>query len=155
MEASPYIHFDYGGNAGGTEVSMMIVDHFLYTQNATTLKRYFPIVALTLDFFMHHYKNRTADGELVIYPTQALETYWCAPDSTNDGNWTPPFFDALQNRSNCIVNDHPTVAALHVLIERALQLPTAVVGQRKHVQWKAFQQILPPVSNPVNISPVH
>lgn len=45
-----------------------------YTQNATTLKRYFPIVAQTLVFFMHHYTNRTAEGELVIWPTQSLET---------------------------------------------------------------------------------
>ena len=65
------------GNAGGTEVAMMILDHYLYTQNASALQRYFPIVGLTLDFFDHHHKNRTAEGELVVWPTQALET--CRP----------------------------------------------------------------------------
>ena len=56
---------------------MMILDHYLYTQNASALHRYFPIVGLTLDFFDHHHKNRTAEGELVVWPTQALET--CRP----------------------------------------------------------------------------
>jgi hypothetical protein len=74
LEANGYIHYDYGGNAGGPEVSLMILDHYLYTQNLTALQRYFPIVSKTLEFFMHHHKNRTADGELVIWPTQALET---------------------------------------------------------------------------------
>jgi len=53
---------------------MMILDHYLYTQNASALQRYFPIVGLTLDFFDHHHKNRTEEGELVVWPTQALET---------------------------------------------------------------------------------
>jgi hypothetical protein len=126
-----------GGNAGGTEVSMMILDHWLYTQNKTALVRYFPILAATLDFFSHHHKNRTADGEMVIWPTQALETYWCA--------WEP-FFDAATNQSNCIVNDHPTVAALHVLCERALtQVPSDVSSAEQRAQWSEMQKILPAV----------
>ena len=136
LESNGYIHYDYGGNAGGTGVSMMILDHFLYTQNTTVLQRYFPIVSLTLDFFRQHHKNRTATGELVIWPTQALETYWCA--------WEP-YFDAANNKSNCIVNDHPTVAALHVLLERVLRLPSSVGTAAQRVEWAAFQRILPPV----------
>ena len=69
-------------------------------------------------FFQNHHRNRTSDGELVIWPTQALETYWCA--------W-PPRFDGTVGdpnaTSNCIVNDHPTVVALHVLLEKVLALP--------------------------------
>ena len=146
LEASSYIHYDFGGNAGGTEVAMMILDHWLYTQNQTALRRFFPIVARTLDFFANHYPNRTADGQLVIYPTQALETYWCAPGSVAGGEWEAPYFDAAHSRSNCIVNDHPTVVALHVLLERTLQLPTDVVGtEPQRAQWKALQKILPPV----------
>ena len=37
LEQNGYIHYDYGGNAGGTEVAMMILDHWLYTQNRTAL----------------------------------------------------------------------------------------------------------------------
>ena len=120
---------------------MMILDHWMYTQNKTALVRYFPILAATLDFFSHHHKNRTADGEMVIWPTQALETYWCA--------WKP-FFNAATNESNCIVNDHPTVAALHVLCERALtQLPADVGTTEQRAQWTDMQKILPPL--PVTI----
>jgi len=75
LENNGYIHYDYGGNAGGTEVSLMILDHWLYTQNMTALVRYFPVVSATLDFFANHHNNRTADGEMIIWPTQALETY--------------------------------------------------------------------------------
>ena len=44
LEENGYIHYDYGGNAGGPEVSLMILDHYLYTQNASALARYFPII---------------------------------------------------------------------------------------------------------------
>ena len=124
---------------------MMILDHWLYTQNLTALQRYFPIVSLTLDFFMHHYQNRTADGELVIWPTQALETYWCADTVSKTGEWTAPYFNAAANSSNCIVNDHPTVAALHVLFERALLLPSSVGTSSQRAAWAAMQKILPPL----------
>ena len=147
LEASGYIHYDYGGNAGGTEVSMMVLNHWLYTRNATVLVRYFPLVSQKLLFFGHHYPNRTATREMAIWPTQALETYWCAPGDASGVEWTAPYFDARSNCSNCVMNDHPTVAALHVLLERALQLPGALVGtQVQRAQWVALQKILPPVS---------
>ena len=136
LESNGYIHYDYGGNSGGTEVSLMILDHWLYTQNMTALQRFFPIVSATLDFFANHHKNRTAAGEMVIWPTQALETYWCA--------WKP-YFDHTSNQSNCIVNDHPTVVALHVLTERALQLPLSVGTAKERAQWSQMRAILPPV----------
>ena len=65
-----YIHYDYGGNAGGTEVSMMILDHYLYTGDVTALERYFPIINLTLTFFEQHHRNRISDGKIMIFPTQ-------------------------------------------------------------------------------------
>jgi len=140
LESNGYIHYDYGGNAGGTEVSMMILDHFLYSQSKAALNKYFPVVNLTLQFFHDHYKNRTADGQLVIWPTQALETYWCA--------WPPVFEGKVGDpaaTSNCIVNDLPTVVALHVLLERVLLLPSDVVPADEQAKWLAFQAILPPV----------
>jgi hypothetical protein len=39
---SSYIHYDYGGNAGGTEVSLMILDHYAYTQDIEALQQYVP-----------------------------------------------------------------------------------------------------------------
>ncbi len=64
-----------------------------------------------------------------IWPTQALETYQCP-------NWPT-------NRSDCPENDHPTVAALHVLTERALQLPNVTATQK--AKWLALQARLPPI----------
>ena len=50
---------------------------------------------------------------------KALETYQCP-------NWPT-------NQSDCPTNDHPTVAALHVLTERALELPSATQEQGGYV----------------------
>jgi len=148
LESNGYIHYDYGGNGGGTEVSLMVLDHFLYTGDMRVLQRYMPIVVATLDFFRQHYANRTEDGKLVLFPTQALETYWCAYEGTGGNDtWTPPYFDGTVGdpaaRSNCIVNDHPTVAALHVLLEKVLALPPTSTTPQQRAQWAALQGILP------------
>ena len=139
------MNYDFGGDAGGPEVSMMILDHFEYTRNASALRRYFPIVSLTLDFFRQHYSNRTASGTMLIWPTQALEKYKCADTQTaaKGAVWYPP------NATNCISDDTPTVVALHVLLERVLRLPAASAGLGttafQLAEWRAFQKILPPV----------
>ena len=54
LEANGYIHYDYGGNAGGTEVALMILDHYEYTQDLAALQRYWPIVNLTLVQWRRH-----------------------------------------------------------------------------------------------------
>lgn len=148
LESNGYIHYDYGGNGGGTEVSLMVLDHYEYTQDSRALLEYLPIVELTLEFFRQHYPNRTADGKLTVWPTQSLETYWCAYQLTN-GSWTPPYFNGTVGdpnaTSNCIVNDHPTVAALHVLLEKALALPPQLIADATREKWLAFRAILPEV----------
>jgi len=140
-ERSASMNYDFGGDAGGPEVSMMILDHFECTRNASALRRYFPIVARMLEFFRQHYKNRTASGTMVTWPTQALEKYKCANTQTavNGVAWHPP------NATNCISNDAPTVVALHVLLERVLRLPAGIATASELADWKAFQGILPPV----------
>ena len=60
--------------------------------------------------------------------TQALETYQCP-------NWPT-------NKSDCPTNDHPTVAALHVLTERALELPSATKEQGGYVFWSYVCHLL-------------
>lgn len=143
------MNFDFGGDAGGPEVSMMILDHYEYTGNRTALAQFFPIVSLTLDFFRQHYTKRDSDGRMVIWPTQALEKYQCAkmPSPAASGApvpaWQPP------NATNCIENDTPTVVSLHVLLERVLALPPdaapdAITEARRN-EWRQFQAILPPV----------
>ena len=58
---------------------------------------------------------------------------------------TAPYFDKASNSSNCVVNDHPTVAALHVLLERTLALPDTYGTAEQRTRWAAMQKILPPV----------
>lgn len=137
LETNDYVHLDYGGNAGGTEVSLMILDAYLYTQNATLLKTYLPIVSLTVDFFRQHYHNRTADNKYVIWPTQALETYWCAGWDVSTTPSRPP--------ANCCVDDMPTVAALYALTERLLQLPMEFSTPEQRGDWKTFHSQLPKI----------
>ena len=145
LESNPYIHLDFGGDAGGPEVALMALEHYLYTGDEDAARRYLPLVNLTLAFFAQHY-NRTADGgQLDIFPTQALETYWCL-DGANGTN-KPPF--GPWDRSHCPANDHPTVAGLRVLCERAQRLPDAVLGAGRaaatRARWAALLDALPPV----------
>jgi len=139
LEENPYIHFDFGGNGGTTEIAFMVLDHWLYTQDQQALRRYLPIVAGAIDFFRQHYKDRDADGKMTIFPTQALETYWCDWKSPYAVPWPMP------NKSNCITNDHPTVVSLHVLLEKALMLPYDFVPAAQRAEWKEFQAILPDI----------
>lgn len=97
----------------------MVLEHWLFTRDEAALRRYLPILSLSLDFFAHHYPNRTAGGQLVLWPTQAIETYWCASEvNKTTGEWTPPYFRGEVGdpaaESNCIVNDTPTVAIVAV-----------------------------------------
>eukprot|EP00035_Acanthoeca_spectabilis_P003288 m.92313 g.92313 ORF g.92313 m.92313 type:complete len:428 (+) comp12033_c0_seq1:1523-2806(+) len=150
LESNGYIHYDYGGNGGGTGVAMMVLDHYMYTADEVALARYYPLVNLTLTFFHQHYKNRAADGKYLIWPAQALETYWCADTLDGPGGtWVPPYFHGIvgdpQADPNCIVNDHPTVAALHVLLDRVQHLPQSVVSEGDQALWATFASLLPDV----------
>ena len=117
----------------------MVLDAWMYTRNRTMLQRYLPLVVNTIDFFRQHYKGRDEHGKMVVFPTQALETYWCAWEGSHGANtWVDP------TPANCPVNDHPTVSSLHVLMEKALQLPADVIRSHR-ATWTAFQAILPRV----------
>lgn len=128
-QMSPWIRFDFGGDGGLPELCMMLLDHYLYTLDNATLRRYYPLLNGTLAFFYHHYGASSAAEKLRIFPTQALETYQCP-------GW-PPTLDA------CPLNDHPTVAALHVLTERALGLPAEFGSPFERAQWQALRAALP------------
>ena len=139
IEGNPFIRFDYGGDGGTTEMAQMVLDMWMYTRNRTMLQRYLPLVVNTIDFFRQHYKGRDKQGKMVVFPTQALETYWCAWEGSHGANtWVDP------TPANCPVNDHPTVSSLHVLMEKALQLPSDLISAHR-ATWATFQAILPPV----------
>eukprot|EP01052_Picozoa_sp_SAG31_P032849 SAG31_NODE_3646_length_4030_cov_2.435767_1_plen_1076_part_00 len=139
IEGNPFIRFDYGGDGGTTEMALMVLDMWAYSRNRTMLQRYLPLVVNTIDFFRQHYPARDKQGKMVVFPTQALETYWCAWEGSHGARtYVEP------TPENCPTNDHPTVSSLHVLMEKALWLPDDFVG-RHRAEWVQFQSILPPV----------
>lgn len=139
IEANPYIRFDYGGDGGTTELAFMVLDLWLYTKNESLLERYLPLVVNAVEFFRQHYPLRDSAGKMVIFPTQALETYWCAWAGQGRSVWIEPTL------RNCPTNDHPTVASLHVVLEKALHLPVSFLGTERRQQWSAFLAMLPEI----------
>eukprot|EP00948_MAST-09A_sp_MAST-9A-sp1_P003145 g3145.t1 len=133
-EDSRWLKFDLGGDAGLTEVCMMLLDYFQFTKNEDDLRLFLPLLSGTLDFFSLHYGDvakLSSDETLTIFPTQALETYQC-PEY-------PP------NTTNCPSNDAPTVSALLTLTERALQLPKSLVSSEQRTKWLTLQNHLPTI----------
>ena len=81
---SSFMRFDYAGNAGGTEVCMLILDDFLWSRDLASATKFLPICFKTLEFFMAHYPVRS--GKVAFFPSQALESYQCAERLIDDGN---------------------------------------------------------------------
>ena len=130
-EETRWLKYDFGGDAGLTELCVMLLDFYTYTLDDDAMATYLPLLTGTLDFFSKHYEDVEAHKKLTIFPTQALETYQCPV--------YPP------TPKNCPTNDHPTVAALHVLTERALELPSHFSTRRQRDQWSALAAALPAV----------
>lgn len=115
-------------------MALAVLDHFLYTRNAEALARYLPLATATADFFRQHYHNRTAQGKYLIWPTQALETWWCEWDTARD-----------RPQDNCCQNDMPTVAGLYSLLQKLLALPAGTVTAAQRAEWQTFLGELPPL----------
>ena len=150
---SSFMRFDYAGNAGGTEVCMLILDDYLWTRDLASATKFLPICFKTLEFFMAHYPVRS--GKVAFFPSQALESYQCAErlingswvDLTQQMNlsWSPSDrqWHGGLNTSNCVLNDAPTVAALTSLTRRLLALPAELVTQQQRSAWQAYANALP------------
>eukprot|EP01052_Picozoa_sp_SAG31_P034682 SAG31_NODE_4086_length_3602_cov_1.613189_4_plen_340_part_00 len=109
----------------------MVLDHYLYTANKTALRRYLPLATGVVEFFWHHYPKRTAEGHrFQIWPAQALEAYWCPLPVRPE---------------ECSVDDAPTLASLHAILPRLLDLPTAFTTKPDRLFWKTFLDMLPPL----------
>lgn len=140
---STYMRYDYAGNGGGTEVSLMILDSFLWSKNATDLRRYWPIVTKSLNFFIAHYPIRR--GKVQIFPSQALETFQCPLEAGMNESWQNGAWTGGLNVSNCVLNDAPTVAALHSLLEKVLALPSSFGTHDERASWRNYLSALPPL----------
>jgi hypothetical protein len=131
LESSDWIHLDFAGDGGTTELPLMILDHYDLTRNETALARYYPLINGSINFFQNFYTNRSSDGKYLFYPVQSLETYWC-----------PWPFDI----QTCCQNDMPTIATLTSLLQRALTLiPTSIAPPADRARWQNFLDQMPPL----------
>ena len=65
IEQNKYIHVGQGGDAGGPEYSLMAMDYLLWssadpTAPTQSAKDYLRIATQNAEYFMHHFKNKSA-----------------------------------------------------------------------------------------------
>jgi hypothetical protein len=122
-----WVRFDFGGNGIGLEAGMMAIDYCWRSLDDTACRTYVPIATLALDFYVNFYKNKTADGKFMLWPTQVLETYWCEWPG-----WT-----------DCPQNDMPQLAGLTALSEAVLKLPQQYLTEAQRGRYQALHDSLP------------
>lgn len=105
----------------GLELGWMMMDYYEHTLDREFLQQsVLPFVREILLFFDRHYPTNTA-GQLVMYPSQAAETWWRC---TN----------AITELSGCIA-----------LTERMLTLPASLTPAADRRFWQQFRAKLPPI----------
>ncbi len=105
----------------GPELVWMMLDYYAFTQDEQFLKeKIIPTADAVITFFDKHYKQNE-QGELVMYPSMACETWW---DCTNP---------------------MPELSGLHGITERLLALPANLTTEKSRVFWRRFLKQLPPL----------
>ena len=105
----------------GPELVYMMLDYYTYTNDDNFLKeKIIPISNDIIRFFDSFYKTN-GNNQLVMYPSQAAETWW---DCTN----------AM-----------PELAGLHSITRRLLALPDELTGKQNKKLWKDFSDKLPAI----------
>ena len=105
----------------GPELVFMMLDYYDYTGDEVFLKnKIIPVANEVIKFFNHFYKTNDK-GKLVMYPSQAAETWW---DCTNP---------------------MPEISGLYAITKRLIALPEKLTGVSDQQFWKAFQEKLPPL----------
>ena len=127
-----WVRYDIGGN-GFAEAGLMALDYFWMTQDVARSAAYIPFATSYVDYYLSQYKNRSADGRLIIWPAQVLESWWC--------EWEARFSPA------CSQNDLPNVAALTSLVRGVLALPadSGLLTPAQRAKYTALAAILPPL----------
>lgn len=129
LGANPYVLWDRYGDGPMSELSLMILDRYLYDGDDAALSARLPWAFGAVDFFAMIYKNRTAAGQIVVWPTQTLETYWCP--------WPVG--------AECVTNDAPTVSTVTRLLQRLLMLPARFSTPAQRAGWSALLAAMPPL----------
>jgi len=138
LETNQYIHLDYAGDGGTTEITWMMLDYFQYTNDTELLtSRYLPFIRKVMDFFFKHY-SRDKSGMLHIYPSQALEMYWC---KINCATGDPK--DCVTDANNCVTGDAPTIAALKANLKRLTMLDEYLLSAEDRDFYEGFLKIVP------------
>ncbi|NWK56795.1 hypothetical protein HW115_14325 [Verrucomicrobiaceae bacterium N1E253] len=105
----------------GPELVFMMLDYFDHTQDDEFLKqKILPLAYEVVQFFDQHYETNK-QGELVMHPSMACETWW---DCTNP---------------------MPEVAGLHAITQRLLSLPTNTLNNEHRAFYRKFQSKLAPL----------
>ena len=131
LQCNPYIYLDRFGDGPTGELMLMALDRWLLDGDDAALLARLPWAYAALDFFAFTFRNRTAEGRVVIAPTQALETLWCP--------WP-------QSPAECVADDAPTVAVVTRLLERLLALPARLgVPAARREAWAALLAAMPPL----------
>jgi len=106
---------------GGLELICIMLEAYEHTGDEALLqKRIIPTADAVIRFFDCYYKTN-AQRQLVINPSQALETYY-----------------------GC-TNAMPEVAGLHAVTVKLLALPECAASADQRAYWKAFAGRLPPL----------
>ena len=103
----------------GPELAWMMLEYFDYTEDEAFLReKAVPLAIEVMTFFDRHYKTDEA-GKLVMYPSQALETWW---------DCTAPM---------------PEVAGLWAVSARLLALPSGILSPSDRRFVEEFRRKLP------------
>lgn len=104
------------------ELTQLMLDYAAYTGDERFLvERALPMARETLRYFDSRFA-RDGAGQLVISPTQAVETYW-----------------------QDVVNDSPCVGGLHAVCDLLLALPAGVGSAEERALWKRMKDACPPL----------
>ena len=105
----------------GPELVFMMLDYYDYQQDDDFLtEQVLPVATEVIRFFDEHYKTN-AQGELVMHPSMACETWW-----------------------KC-TNPMPELAGLHGITSRLLALPKGQLSDAQRKFYKTFQAKLAPL----------
>jgi len=116
---------------GGLDLSMLILYHYIYFQDANALRKYLPIVTSVIEFYNGRWKEHDAQGKIIFYPSQAAETWQCPT--------YPPVVD------DCVTNDLPDIAGLRAVIPKLLALPSGFLTADFTTLCHNLYDRLPPV----------
>lgn len=130
------MHLNFHADASNIDPPQAL-DYLLWSEPdpsspSPNARGYLTIATQAAEYFMHHFQNRSADGRVVVWPAQVLETYWCT--------WNA----SLQVFENCCANDSPTVSGMITLIAKLISLPEALTTPSQRESWATFRNNLMP-----------